>query len=101
MGWVERLLEAVKQLMQGLPGPAYQGHEHVVLVAGHRGVAKHWDMIDGSEGDIALVGLKKCFDGRPKPRGGCRLARYAASACCAASARATFHGSNSSIWLIG
>jgi len=34
-----------------------------------RGVAKRWDMIDGSKGDIAFAGLEERFDGRPGRRG--------------------------------
>ena len=89
--------------MQCLPSVAYQGDEHVVFIAGHCGMAKCGDMVDATEGDLSFAGLEERFDGRPGSRSGLRrrLALYAASACCTASAGATFHGSSSSMRLIG
>src|SRR6266403_80039 len=102
-GWAECLLEAIEESMERFAWPAYQGHQHIVFITGNRGVSQHGVIADAAKRDIAFTGLEERFDVRPgcRSRLRCRRALYAASACCAASSGTTFHGSNSSIRLIG
>ena len=89
--------------MRGFFWSAYQGHQHIVFITDDGRVSQRRVIANAAERDIAFASVEERLDVRPRRRSGlrCRRALYAASACCAASFGATFHGSNSSIRLIG
>jgi hypothetical protein len=61
-GLVDRVIEPIEKLMEGLAGTAHESREHVVVVAGHGGAI---DRLDAPDTDVTVV-VDELFDVGPR-----------------------------------